>query len=214
MCEQLADRDRRIYAHKQAKAAALREWHVMIPPKYWTSSFRGFVPRTERQREVAEQLKAWQGDPPFVVLCGPSRVGKTHLAVAKLFRGARCCRRTDHEGVVYPFVDETDLADRWRRANRPGGGDPDAVLDPVIHGGLVVIDDLGKVGSTPKWAAQMFRIINERLNNERPTIITTNLRGAAIEACYGPDHGPAIRHRLKEAMRLVFDQPEGVANDN
>jgi DNA replication protein DnaC len=77
---------------------------------------------------------------------------------------------------------------------------------------LLVIDDLGKERLTSRMATDLFSIIDERANNCRATIITTNFNGSAlIDRFPGSDKetGIALVRRLKDYYKIY-----GIGVDN
>ena len=56
--------------------------------------------------------------------------------------------------------------------------------DDVLTADLLIIDDLGTEFSTTLVNAQFFNIINERMTNRRPTVVSTNLAPDRIKEQY------------------------------
>jgi DNA replication protein DnaC len=100
-----------------------------------------------------------------VLICGPTGVGKTHLAHALA-----------HEACRQGFdVLATDTHKMLRHIN---GGRADGTLDKRLQGylrpGLLVLDDFGLKPLTPPAPEDMYNIINERY--ERGSILLTSNR--------------------------------------
>jgi hypothetical protein len=77
---------------------------------------------------------------------------------------------------------------------------------------LLVIDDLGKERLTSRMATDLFSVIDERANNTRATVITTNFNGSALlERFQGQDRetGVALIRRLKDYYKIY-----GIGVDN
>ena len=58
------------------------------------------------------------------------------------------------------------------------------LVDKVFSSGLLILDDLGAEFVTPFTSAELFRIVNNRLLESRPMIISTNLGLAETEKRY------------------------------
>ena len=101
---------------------------------------------------------------PFLVLHGPSGAGKTHLAIS-------VARLIQHSDTAFATMGA--LLDDKRRGMRGEQAQSAVGYYDALTVGLLVLDDLfTEVPSD--WAAGMaFMLINGRLEERRPTIITT-----------------------------------------
>lgn len=77
---------------------------------------------------------------------------------------------------------------------------------------LLCLDDVGKERLT-EWSLPIFfSIINERLEDGRPTIITTNYSGAELMACFTVNDDAqtarALGSRLSVYRRVALDGPD------
>ena len=111
-----------------------------------------------------------------LLLTGATGIGKTHLCLA-IARGVA----EQGFGVVYgsvqPLVRQME-AEHFGRAQ----GDSESQLENCD---LLVLDDLGMEFDTPFSRACIYNVLNARLLEGKPTIISTNLSYTALQERYG-----------------------------
>ena len=111
-----------------------------------------------------------------LLLQGATGIGKTHLCLA-------IARRVTEQGygVVYgsvqPLIRRLE-AEHFGRTQ----GDSEAQLTSCD---LLVLDDLGMEFDTPFSRACLYNVLNARLLEGRPTVISTNLSFTALQERYG-----------------------------
>lgn len=87
----------------------------------------------------------------------------------------------------------------------------DEILDRLCSAPFIVLDDFGKEKITDRIASDLFALIDDRTSNRRPTLITTNLNGAALEdrlSHSDPELAAALVARLREFFTLVHAPEE------
>lgn len=132
-----------------------------------------------------------------ILFTGPSGLGKTHLAVSVLKHVIT------HRGATGFFWEHKELLDKLRSFydGRVAGAE-DRLLRSVIACDVLVLDDLGDI--TPSdwtWDTTSY-ILNSRYNENRSTIITTNLPNeASFQASEGEENSQLAQAR--RAMRRV-----------
>lgn len=143
-----------------------------IPTLYRECRITNHEPRNNSNRAaVWEWCKSWPPADPLLVLTGNRGTGKTHLAVGAVMEVRR---RNGIRGRFWPFA---DLLARYRdtfEADR--ATESAAAIDAEMRRTpLLVLDDLG-ANKSSEWADEaMFRLVDERYRERKPTIITTNL---------------------------------------
>lgn len=144
----------------------------------------GIVPR-ERMREILEACRRYAADftprSGSMLLLGHTGLGKTHLSLAI----ARAVTEAGY-GVVYTPVQR--LLDILESEKFSRGADAREQYTESVRFALscdlLILDDLGTEFATQFSASALYNIINSRLVEERPTIISTNLELPAIEERY------------------------------
>ena len=124
----------------------------------------------ERYQQCVADARAFADAPEgWLVLCGASGCGKTHLAAAIV-------NRLVERGEAALFVVVPDLLDHLRAAYQPDAEVKyDELFERVRSAPLLVLDDLGTQAPTPWAQEKLFQIINHRFNTRLPTVVTTNM---------------------------------------
>ncbi len=137
-------------------------------------------------------------------------MGKTHLGVAAL-------RLLMKKGVHGLFCDYRELLKRIQNSyNASVQATELEVLRPVFESEVLLLDDLGAVKPSEWVWDTVSLILNNRYNDNRTTIITTNFldgparnagvggaQAAGREETLGDRIGERMRSRLFEMCRLV-----------
>lgn len=132
-------------------------------------------------------------DSPSIVMIGKTGLGKTHLSlsIAKTV--------TDRGfGVVYSPAQK--LVSELEHEHFSFSGS-DATIKKYTNCDLLIIDDLGAEFPSQFTNAAIGNLINERLYENRPTIISTNLSGKELADRYSERTASRI---LGEYRKLYF----------
>jgi len=125
------------------------------------SSFRDAYHAAQR---FVTDMQGW------LVLCGPSGTGKTHLAAAvgnALVEADQPVR----------FVSVPDLLDHLRSAFDPAvGAQYDEIFLQAIEAPILILDDLGAQSSTAWADEKLDQILTHRFNRRLPTLVTTGTK--------------------------------------
>ncbi len=129
-----------------------------------------------------------------ILFTGPPGLGKTHLALG-ILRDVITRR-----GATGFYWEHKELLEKLRSFyDKPVAGAEDKLLRSVISCDLLVLDDLGDI--TPSewsWDTTSY-ILNSRYNENRSTVITTNLPN---EAAFQPAAGEGTS-QLSQARRAM-----------
>jgi DNA replication protein DnaC len=136
-------------------------------------------------------------------LVGPTggcKTRKMFLLLRKLhYQGVRVgwIRATDFSRASSEIFDSDDAVKNEARA----------ALKNARNAAVLFIDDLGKERFTDRTELELYRLIEERISSLRPTLWTTNLRGADLRELMSENRGPTIIRRLAEFSTVCFVTP-------
>lgn len=191
-------------AHNAATAEVVRQVRRTLPTRFcdvdfWTDA--GVARLKSRIRvDVFRAARSYVGEGRGAVVRGSSARGKTTLAAAMLVSHARrltTIASVDEDVGEGPEWDAARSC-RYLRAhdlvyariqNPAGRGEAPIVLDAKFCP-VIIIDDLG-TEPPPTRDRVMVEVLLDRLDNERPTIITTTRTDEELVERYG--EGPARR---------------------
>jgi DNA replication protein DnaC len=155
--------------------------------------------------DIHPEIRAWvdsyAGDPqttPSIVLSGPTGVGKTHQAYQAIREASRA-RAANGKATFWLATSHPDL-----NATQRVGADPDTsptvALARYINVDLLLLDDVG-AGKQTDWTADtLYRLIDHRWSNLRPTIYATNLTPKQITATLGD----RVASRIADAIQVII----------
>lgn len=152
-------------------------------------------------KEYADNFTAHLANGDGLYIEGTFGTGKTHLAAAIAIQLMEQGRN-----VIFKTAD--DLLRGIKATFDDTGREEQKVLDRLKTCELLVIDDIGKEQATDWSTAQLYAIINDRYECQRPLIITTNFNENDLIAVESPkgvgEHRiRAILSRLHETCRLM-----------
>jgi DNA replication protein DnaC len=153
----------------------------------------------EGAKQAFDAAVAFANNPQgWLVIHGENGNGKTHLAAA-------IANYLRQHSVAVMFLNVPDLLDYLRNAFAPRHEWDDSNLsfeerfDAIKSAPVLILDDFGAESET-QWANEkLYQILNYRTDLGLPTVVTTNLKLAAIEA--------RLRSRLGNRLigKIVYD---------
>lgn len=184
-----------------------------VPKRYRDCSFDAYDELKPSLRLGKIRVQKFVEDYPIhdfgLLIMGPCGVGKTHLAAAALLTLIR------EKGVNGTFYDFRDLLKEIQASyNAVSGTTEHAILQPIFSAEVLVLDDLGATKMTD-WARDtLSHIINNRYNERRVTIFTSNLDDEPDRSSVQDDRirerpqladqiGTALRSRLYEMCEVI-----------
>ncbi|MBE6899337.1 MAG: ATP-binding protein [Ruminococcaceae bacterium] len=130
---------------------------------------------------------------PSIVMIGKTGLGKTHLSLA-------IAKTVVEKGFGVVYAPAQKLVSNLEREHFSFSGS-DAVLQKYTNCDLLIIDDLGAEFPSQFTSAAIGNLINERLFENRPTVISTNLSVKELSERYSERTASRI---LGEYKRLLF----------
>ena len=179
-----------------------RQVYATLPNEKRGVGFDAFIadtPLSEQALQISRDRLAKGDLPPFTTFAGMVGRGKTYLAA---------CIAQElilTKGWRVAWADEAELKPRWHAASwTKYDEDIHELRAELIEADLLVVDDLGKsqVGPASSYPEFVFGVLQTRLSNLSPTLITTNHTVNSLESHYGGNVGPAICSRLREGIWL------------
>lgn len=134
-----------------------------------------------------------------VVFQGETGRGKTYAACSMLL--------AHMERSSGKFATMNDILARVRAAYS-SGENPDEIFGRFRGTPLLVIDDLGKENVSADSITKLFELLEARISNERPTIVTTQFTNNELMQRYKrvnePETISAILSRLSQFTPIAF----------
>ncbi len=135
-----------------------------IPERYLGAKIEDFTEAA--QRATAETARAAADEGKSVLIYGTVGNGKTHLAVALLYRAL-------DRGVPGLFVTSPDLLEAIR-SSFDGSAETENVNELARTIPFLLLDDVGTEKVTGWVQERLYMIVNHRYNNKLQTVVTTN----------------------------------------
>lgn len=163
---------RRCSCFYELKVQTLWE-QARIPRRYEHCSLENFEVHNDSHRDALKISKRFVQNYPAqevgLLFIGPCGVGKTHLAVAIIRE------LIEKKNVPCSFYDFRELIRDIQSTFTPDSNLTESeVLAPVFEHEVLVLDELGAKRTTAWVEETVFYIINQRYNQKKLTIFTSN----------------------------------------
>ena len=129
-----------------------------------------------------------------LLMTGNPGLGKTFLsaAIARVVSGNGWSVVYDTAGRIFSRFED-------RKFRRDDGEETESDVNRVLACDLLILDDLGTEMTTAFVQSTLYQILNTRLIEHRPTILSTNLGASALRERYTPQ----IASRIEGEYRVL-----------
>jgi DNA replication protein DnaC len=163
---------KRCECYRARKAQILLD-QANVPRRYKECTFENFEIHNDSHRDAKKISKKFVNDFPILnfglLFLGPCGVGKTHLSVAIIHE------LIEKKSVSCYFCDFRELIRNIQSSYTPDSSLTESeLLEPVFEREVLVLDELGAKRTTAWVEETVFYIINNRYNNKKLTIFTSN----------------------------------------
>lgn len=153
----------------------------------------------DASKKYADKFDSYRKEGVGLIYTGSYGTGKTHLAAAIAIQLMK-------NGMPVIFGTLISLLGKLKETYN-GNGDEAKVLELYRNVDLLVVDDLGKERPTEWVLEKLYSIINERYENNRPVVITSNYNNETLterlKVKQNTETAEAIVSRLYEMCRGV-----------
>lgn len=169
---------------------------MQIPEKYKNASLESADKIEPKIIQLGKDfIQKHRGSERNLVISGKAGRGKTYFTWC-LYRGLVEKYEREHP---FKFIKAKVLDDEILKQTREWGS-ATYYIQTLKEAGVLFIDDFGIDRGTERTERDYYDIIDGRWEEERPTVITTNLSPAQIENAYGQ----RIFSRLKDFKWINF----------
>lgn len=152
-------------------------------------------------KEYADNFPIHRAKGDGLYIEGTNGTGKTHLAAA-------IALQLIEQGIPVICKTSSDLLMDIRRSYDDSSMNEAQILDIYKRVDLLIIDDLGKEQCSDWSMSTLYSILNDRYEDMKPTIVTTNYNTDALAAALTPKGFDgtkitAIISRLREVSRVM-----------
>jgi DNA replication protein DnaC len=169
------------------------EWSTICPPAY-----RG----TERAKlpnlAALDEVLRWNYSETGITLHGPTRRGKTRCAWLLL-------AREYERGKSVACMDSTaglKYAALWSEKEE-AGKKVERWIEGMIRVDILLMDDVFKNKLTDSFEGVIFTLIDQRMQNMKPIILTSNDTAATLSGRMTEDRKDPLLARLRESTKQI-----------
>lgn len=160
--------------------AAARFTDADIPRRFHGKTLDNWRAEKPGQREILRGCREYACSLPDVMATGRSMIflggygtGKTHLAIGILVDALK-------HGLSGRYTSVAELSARVKSTYRNDGETENSVIESFSIPDLLVLDEVGVQFGTNAELLILFRVLNKRYENMRPTIMISNVAAAEL----------------------------------
>lgn len=143
-----------------------------IPLRYRNQTFADYVCQNDRDKAIVKHMASGRSG----ILHGSNGTGKTMLAFCAI-------RKQWEAGRYAQYILAADYFDLIRSSFN--GGDPLKVLRDFTDYDYLVVDEIDKKHGTQTEFVYLYRLINDRYNEMKPTVLISNSNRKDLESVIG-----------------------------
>jgi len=177
-------------AEEHRRQVRIERWGRICPPAY-QHCLRDKLPDGKR----LDDAMAWKFGSRGLVMHGDTGKGKTRCAWAILkrehFDKKSIAALDSMAGLKYAskYTEGANLVEEW--------------IEELIAVDLLLLDDVFKNKLTDSFEGVIFTLVDQRIANCRPTILTSNDTGATLASRMTQDRGNPLLRRLRECCDQI-----------
>jgi len=198
---------------KEADQAAKREEDLMkrfsragIPKRFIGSSLDEYETGNREQKlalkvcqQYVDKLDEIYLRGTSLIFCGKPGTGKTHLACAILIEAIK-------RGFTAKYSSVYDLVSDYKRTFGTASEETESsILTRYCDPGLLILDEVGVQFGTSAELVIIFRILNQRYNAVRPTILITNHSEKDLETFIGEQVVDRLRDNNGALVKFIWN---------
>lgn len=173
--------------NKQARAD---RWFTLCPPLYQESDESRFP------QQAWDIIKRWEVNPQGLLVHGVSGTCKTRMVWVLL-------KRLYHQGASFKAFQTGKFGLEYGAKKLQSLTGAIKWLEYLGLVDVLFIDDIGKAKFTETLEEGLSIVVENRVANLRPIIITMNLTGQGLKAKLDADRGEPLVRRLREFCEMV-----------
>lgn len=194
---------------------------IGIPFRFKDKTFENFVADTEQKQaalafaqDYANNIKEVRKHGRCALFLGRVGTGKTHLGVAICLHIIQENRKLEkfmrQTGVRFTSVSK--MLRRIKDTYRKGSDESeDSAIAYFTDCDLLVVDEVGVQFGTEYEKNTLFEIINSRYEDQKPTILMSNLNAAEVKAYLGDRAFDRLRENGGQHVVFDWDSYRGMA---
>jgi DNA replication protein DnaC len=179
---------------KEQEAKKLLRWHQAVPPLYRKSDPNQLNPMALK---VVERFPFQESKGLY--LYGNFGTGKTRAACMILHK----YHEQDKTVWMMPSTDFAQCCAAQFAIGSDSARDAHKKLGRCKSVVILLLDDLGKERFTDRVETELFNVVETRLSNSRPFLITSNYSVKSLGQRMSSDQGGAIIRRIVEFCHVV-----------